>query len=189
MNINGTFSYYPQGQLEAHGGVGKCSPEALASWVLRLWTWILGILFNILALWKNIIGSFWYHPQGQLQAHGGVGKCCPEALASRVLKLLSWIWGILVSILALRKKHYGYFLIAPSGQASGPRRCWKLQSWGPGIQNFAAVNMNLRYFVQHTGCMKNIIGTFWYQPQGKLQPHGGVGKCRPEAQASKVLKL
>ena len=30
----------------------------------------------------------------------------------------------------------------------------------PGIKNFEAVNMNLGYFVQHTGCIKNIIGTF-----------------------------
>ena len=30
--------------------------------------WIWGNLFNILSLWINTIGIFWYHPQGQLQA-------------------------------------------------------------------------------------------------------------------------
>ena len=35
-----------------------------------------------------------------------------------------------------------------------------MQSRGPGIQNFEAANMNVGYFVQHTGRMKNIIGTF-----------------------------
>ena len=52
------------------------------------------------------------------------------------------------------KKHYGYFLIPPSGQASGSIRCWKMQSPGPGIQSFQAVNMNFGYVGQHTSSLK-----------------------------------
>ena len=60
----GYFWYHPQGKLQAEEGVGKWSSEALASTVLKLLTWILGILFNILALWKDLFGIVWYHPQG-----------------------------------------------------------------------------------------------------------------------------
>ena len=54
------------------------------------------------------------------------------------------------------KKHYGYFLIPPSGQASGSIRCWKMQSPGPGIHSFQAVNMNFGYVGQHTAPMKKL---------------------------------
>ena len=43
------------------------------------------------------------------------------------------------------KKHYGYLFISPSGQASGSIRCCKIQSPGPGIQSFEAVDMILGY--------------------------------------------
>ena len=58
------------------------------------------------------------------------------------------------------KKHYGYFLIPPSGQASGSIRCRKMQSQGPGVHSFQAVNMNFWYVGQHTGLLKNNMGTF-----------------------------
>ena len=139
----------------------------------------------------NVNFGYFVQHIGPMKKHYWFFLIPPSGPASgswRCWKMLSWGPGIqsfeavimnleyLGQHTSSMKKHYGYFLIAPSGQASGPRRCWKLQSWGPGIQNFEAVNMNLGYFVQHTGWMKNIIGTFWYQPQGKLQAHGDVGK-------------
>ena len=57
------------------------------------------------------------------------------------------------------KKHYGSSFIPPSGQASGSRRCRKIQSRGPGIQSFKAANMNFGYFGQHTGSVKE---HYWY---------------------------
>ena len=66
--IIGIFWYHPQGQLQTHESVVILRPEALACTVLMPQPWILGKLFNILALWINIIGIFWYHPQGRPQA-------------------------------------------------------------------------------------------------------------------------
>ena len=78
--------------------------HTLATLDKRCYLWciglILGILLDRIALWKNIIDSFWYQPQGQLQAQEGVVKFSPEALALTVLKLLSWILVILFNILA-----------------------------------------------------------------------------------------
>ena len=102
--------YHPQGQLQAQEGVGKWSPEALVSTVLKLFTLFLGISFNMLDLWKDIISIFWYYPQGQLRAQEGVGKWSPEALESTVLKLLTWILSILVNTQTLRKDIIGIFL-------------------------------------------------------------------------------
>ena len=64
INIFGIFWYHPQGQLQAQEGVGKWSPGTLASTVLKLLTWTLGILVNTQTLRKCIIGIFWYRPQG-----------------------------------------------------------------------------------------------------------------------------
>ena len=86
-NINGIVCSLSWGQPQAQDDVRKCSPEALASRVLKLRTWILGILVSILAQWKNIMGTFLNRLQGKLQAQEGVGKCNPKALTSRVLKL------------------------------------------------------------------------------------------------------
>ena len=72
------------------------------------------------------------------------------------------------------KKHYGYFLIPPSGQASGSRRCWKMQSWGPGIQSFEALNMNFGYFGQHTSSMKK---HYWYFLIPPSRPASGSWTC------------
>ena len=93
INIFGIFLYHPQGQLQAQRGVIKWRPEALVSTVLKLFMWFLGILFNMLALWKDIICIFCYHPQGQPRAQEGVGKWIPGALASTVLKLNYWYFG------------------------------------------------------------------------------------------------
>ena len=93
INIFGIFLYHPQGQLQAQRGVIKWRPEALVSTVLKLFTWFLGILFNMLALWKDIICIFCYHPQGQPRAQEGVGKWIPGALASTVLKRNCWYFG------------------------------------------------------------------------------------------------
>ena len=58
-------------------------------------------------------------------------------------------------------------MLPPSGQASGSRRCWKTQSWGPGIQSFEVVNMNFGYFGQHTSCMKKHYWLFLLPPSGQ----------------------
>ena len=58
-------------------------------------------------------------------------------------------------------------MLPPSGQASGSRRCWKTQSWGPGIQSFEVVNMNFGYFGQHTRCMKKPYWLFLLPPSGQ----------------------
>ena len=83
------------------------------------------------------------------------------------------------------KRHYLYFLLPPSGPASGSRRCWKMDSWSPGIHSFEAFNMN---FNTQT-LRKCIIGIFWYCPQGQLQIQGSVWKLSLEALVSTVLKL
>ena len=44
-----------------------------------------------------------------------------------------------------------------------------MQSQGPGIQSFEAVNANFGYFGQHTSAMKKQYGYFWYHFRGKLQ--------------------
>ena len=62
---------------------------------------------------------------------------------------------MLVSILALWKKLW-YFLIPPSGQASGSISFWKMQSPSLGIQSFETVNTNFGYFGQHTSSMKTL---------------------------------
>ena len=49
-------------------------------------------------------------------------------------------WGYFGQYTSSMKKLNGYFLIPISGQASGSRRCWKMQSQSPGIQSFEAVN-------------------------------------------------
>ena len=128
INIIGIFWYHPQGQLQAQGGVGKWRPEALVSTVLKLFTWFLGILFSMLALWKYIISIFWYYPQGQLRAQEGVGKWSPEALESTVLKLLTWILGILVNTQTLRKYIICIFLYHPQGQFQAQEGVGK---WNP----------------------------------------------------------
>ena len=114
--IIGIFLYHPQGQLQAQEGLVIWSPVALATTVLKHWTWILEILLNILAFEKNIIGIFLYHPQGQPQVEEGVGKWSSEALASTVLTLLTWILGILLNVSALWKTVTGRLLFNPQGQ-------------------------------------------------------------------------
>ena len=113
-----------------------------------------------------------------------------DVLVSTVLKLLSMNFGYCVQYKRPLKKHYWYFLIPPSGPASGSRGCWKMESWGPGIQSLEAFNINFGYFVQHTCPLKkNIISIFWYNPQGKFQAQEGAGNWAPEALASTVVKL
>ena len=134
INITGIFWYHPQGWPQAQKGVGKWSPEALACTVLMPQPWIFGKLFNILALWINIIGIFCYHLQGQLQTHEGVGILRPEALACWVLMPQPWILGELLNILALWLKIIDIFwyLQKIRGSASDSRKCWKIEAWGPG---------------------------------------------------------
>ena len=115
INIIAIFWHHRQGRRQAQKGVGKWSPEALACTVLMPQPWILGKLFNILALWINIIGIFWYHPQGRSQAQKGVGKWSPEALACTVLMPQLWILGKLFNILEFWINIIGIFLYHPQG--------------------------------------------------------------------------
>ena len=100
---------------------------------------------------------YWYILISSLGQASGSRRCW---------KILSWGPGIL-SFEAVNmnfgyfgqhtssmKKHYGYFIKPPSGQASGSRRCWKMQSQGSNIQSFEAVSMNFGYFGQHITSMK-----------------------------------
>ena len=66
-------------------------------------------------------------------------------------------FGYFVQHIGPMKKHYWFFLIPPSGPASGSWRCWKMLSWGPGIQSFEAVIMNLGYLGQHTSSKKKTL--------------------------------
>ena len=66
------------------------------------------------------MGTFWYHLQSKLQAQEGVGKFSLEALASRVLKLLTWIFGYLFKIIAFWKKHWYV-----------SKKCCKTSQWSP----------------------------------------------------------
>ena len=52
-----------------------------------------------------------------------------------------------------------------------------MESWGPGMRSFNASTMNLGDFVQNTvlALPKNIIGTFWYNPQGQLKVLENLG--------------
>ena len=134
INIFGIFLYHPQGQLQAQGGVGKWRPEALVSTVLKLFTWFLGILFNMLALWKDIICTFCYHPQGQPRAQEGVGKWIPGALASTVLKLLTWT----STHKPLENALLVFFDIAlrASFRFKGVFENWVLRPWSPQFWSF-----------------------------------------------------
>ena len=99
--VRSDFVYHPLGQPQAQKGVGKWSPEALACTVLMPQPWILGKLFNILEFWINIIGIFWYHPQGRLQTHESVGILRLKALAYTFLLPKLWILEKLFNMLHL----------------------------------------------------------------------------------------
>ena len=102
----GTFWYRPQGHLQAQGGVGKWRFESMASKVLKLLIWFLGILINILTLRKYMISTLWNLSQGHPQAQRGVGQWSPETLASTVMKLLNMIFGYCFQHKSPMKKHY-----------------------------------------------------------------------------------
>ena len=99
----GTFWYHLQAKLQAQEGVGKYSPEALAS---RVSSSNFGYFGQHTCPNKNIIGTFWYI----LWAQEGLGKFSPKcSLASRLLKLLTLIFGYLFNIIALWKNDNGTF--------------------------------------------------------------------------------
>ena len=55
---------------------------------------------------------------------------------------VSMNFGYLGQYITSMKKYYRYILIPLSGQASGSKSCWNMQSQGLGIQSYQAVNMN-----------------------------------------------
>ena len=67
--------------------------RGLASSLLLPQPWIFGKLFNILHLWINVIGIFWYHLQGQLWGQEGAGNWSPAAKVPKAVKILTWIFG------------------------------------------------------------------------------------------------
>ena len=75
----------------------------LRPWLAQFWCqfwWILGKLFNILALWINVIGIFWYHFQGQLLKQEGAGKC---SLAAKVPTAVNMNFRVLWQIQTLKR--------------------------------------------------------------------------------------
>ena len=72
-------------------------------------------------------------------------------------------FGYFVQHTSPMKKHYFYFLIQPSGPASGSRRCYNMESWGPSNNSLEALAMNFGYFSM-LSLWKDIIGFFLYHP-------------------------
>ena len=83
-------------------------------------------------------------------------------------------FGYFVQYTSLMKKHCWFFLIPPTGSASGLSRCCKMQSWGPGIHIFKALNMKFGYLVQHTSPMKTHYRYFLIALSGSAQ---GSRRC------------
>ena len=61
-------------------------------------------------------------------------------------------------------KHYWHFLIPPSGPTSGAKRCWKMESWGPGMHSFDASTLNFGEVVQHISPLNNYYWHFLIPP-------------------------
>ena len=72
------------------------------------------------------------------------------------------------------KKHYCNFLITPSGPASGSRRCCYMESCGPRIHSFEALNLNFEYFVQYTSPLKGYYKHCLISPSG---PSSASRRC------------
>ena len=58
---------------------------------------------------------------------------------------ISMNFGYFVQYTSPLNRHYWYFVISPSGPASG-RRCRKMEFWGLSINSFEAFNMNFGVF-------------------------------------------
>ena len=100
---------------------------------------------------------YWYFLIPPSRPASGSRRCC---------KMQSWgpcihsfeafnmNLGYFVQHTSHMKKRYWYFLIPPSGPASGSRRCWKMETWGPGVHSFEAFHMISGYFVQYASPLK-----------------------------------
>ena len=71
-------------------------------------------------------------------------------------------------------KHYWHFLIPPSGPTSGSKRCWKMESWGPGMHSFDASTLNFGEVVQHISPLNKHYWHFLIPPSG---PASGSRRC------------
>ena len=172
--VRSDFVHPPLGRPQAQKGVGKWSPEALACTVLMPQPWIFGKLFNILALWINIVGIFWCHPQGRPQAQKGVGKWSPEVLACTVLIPQPWILGKLFNILALWINIIGIFWL-------GSFRLKKvLENRGLASSVLLPQPWILGKLFNILHLWINVIGIFWYHLQGQLRS--------PAAKVPKVVE-
>ena len=85
-----------------------------------------------------------------------------------------WIEHHFIQHTSPMKKRYWYFLIPPSGPASGSRRCWKMESWGPGVHSFEAFHIISGYFVQYARPLKRHYQYFLILPSG---PASGTRRC------------
>ena len=112
---------------------------------------------------------YWYFltpPSGPAPGWRGCCKMQSRGPCIQSFEAFNMNFGYFVQHTSLMKKHYWYLLIQPSGPASGSKRCWKLESWGPSINSFEAFNMNFGYFVQYTSPMKRHYWYFLIQPSG-----------------------
>ena len=121
-------------------------------------------------------------PSGQTSSSGRCWKMQSWGPGIQSFEVANMNFGYFGQHTRCKKKPYWLFLLPPSGQASCSRRCWKRHSKGTGIKRFEAVNVNIGYPGSVPALWKNIMGTFWYHLQSKVQAQEGVGKCSPEAQ-------
>ena len=70
--------------------------------------------------------------------------------------------------------YYWHFLIPPSGPTLGSKRCWKMESWGPGMHSFDASTMIFGDAFQHTSHLNKHYWHFLTPPSG---PTSGSKRC------------
>ena len=127
----GYFFKPPSGQAP---GSRRCWKMHLRPWHPEFWSWKreFWVLWSAYHLYEKILSlHFDTTFRASFRLNKVLENAVPKALVSRVFKLLIKFLGI---------------LIPPSGQASGSKSCWKMQSQGLGIQSYQAINMNFWYF-------------------------------------------
>ena len=75
-------------------------------------------------------------------------------------------FGEVVQHISPLNKHYWHFLIPPSGPTSGAKRCWKMESRGPGMHSFDASSLNFGEVVHHISPLKKHYWHFLIPPAG-----------------------
>ena len=111
--------------------------------------------------------KFWVPPSG------------PTSGSKRCWKMDSWgpgmysfdaastmNFGEVVQHISPLNNYYWHFLIPPSGPTSGSKRCWKMESWGPGMHSFDASTLNFGEVVQHISPLNKHYWHFLIPPSG-----------------------